>query len=261
MSKIPGFRSGKAWKKLIATIGYLIIALIVVGIFSDKDKPTTATSPVTSSVSTPSSTPEATPTTAPAPSTTPVATPTPTPTVTPSATPVPTPSPAPTPAPAPTPTAKTYKAGMYKIGSDMPAGEYVLVASGSMSYFEIDKDSEGKLESILANDTFHVRSIVTVANGQYIKLTGCIAYPFKDAPKVQLADGFLSDGMYKVGVDLPAGEYKVIPEGSMSYKEVSKDSSHTLNSIISNDILQGEGYSTIKNGQYLKLVGAKIKVQ
>lgn len=67
--------------------------------------------------------------------------------------------------------------------------------------------------------------------------------------------------MHKVGSDIPAGEYKIIPEGSMSYKEVSKDSTHSLHSIISNDILQGEGYATISNGQYLKLTGAKIKVQ
>lgn len=168
------------------------------------------------------------------------------------------------PAPAPTPvvpTVKTYKAGMYKIGSDMPAGEYVLIGSGPMSYFEVDKDSTGEMSSILANDTFGERSIITIADGQYLKLTGCIAYAFTDAPKVKLTDGFLSAGMYKVGVDLPAGEYKVIPDGSMSYKEVSKDSSHLMGSIISNDIIQGEGYSAIKNGQYLKLVGAKIKVK
>ena len=175
--------------------------------------------------------------------------------------PSPTPVVTPTPTPAPEPAAKTYKSGIYKIGSDMPAGEYVLIGSGSTSYFEVDKDSTGQMDSILANDTFGKRSIITVADGQYLKLTGCIAYSFSDAPKVKLVDGFLLDGMYKVGVDLPAGEYKVIPEGGTSYKEVSKDSSHSLNSIISNDILQGEGYATIKNGQYLKLVGAKIKVQ
>jgi len=159
------------------------------------------------------------------------------------------------------PSVKTYKAGMYKIGQDMPSGEYVLIGSGPMSYFEVARDSVGQLASIISNDTFGKRSIITVIDGQYLKLTGCIAYSFTDAPKVKLVDGFLLDGMYKVGVDLPGGEYKVIPEGNMSYKEVSKDSTHSLHSIISNDILQGEGYATIKDGQYLKLTGAKIKVQ
>lgn len=157
------------------------------------------------------------------------------------------------------PTVKTYKAGMYKIGSDMPAGEYVLVGSG-MSYFEIDKDSTGQMNSILANDNFSKRSIVSVQDGQYLKLTGCTAYAFNDAPKVQPKDGFMSEGMYKVGVDLPAGEYKVIPEG-MPYVEVSKDSSHTMNSIVSNDLPQGESYISIKDGQYIKLTGAKLQIK
>lgn len=44
MSKIPGFRSGKVWKKLIATVGYIFIALIAIGmIFGDNPKPTTPT--------------------------------------------------------------------------------------------------------------------------------------------------------------------------------------------------------------------------
>jgi hypothetical protein len=169
-----------------------------------------------------------------------------------------TPSPTSTPS---TPSVKTYKSGMHTVGSDIPAGEYVLIGSGPVSYFEVAKDSVGQLDSIISNDNFGKRSIITVTDGQYLKLTGCIAYPFNDAPKVKLADGFLLDGMYKVGVDLPAGEYKITPEGPVSYKEVSKDSLHILNSIISNDILQGEGYTTISNGQYLKLTGAKIKVQ
>lgn len=41
MRKILGFRSGKKWKKVIATVGYLFIALIVVGMFSDNDTKTT----------------------------------------------------------------------------------------------------------------------------------------------------------------------------------------------------------------------------
>lgn len=34
MSKIPGFRSGKQWKKNIAIIGYIFIALIIIGILN-----------------------------------------------------------------------------------------------------------------------------------------------------------------------------------------------------------------------------------
>ena len=48
MSKIPGFRSDKRWKKVIATIGYLFIALIIYSIAKGGNNGTSAptTSPV-----------------------------------------------------------------------------------------------------------------------------------------------------------------------------------------------------------------------
>ena len=157
----------------------------------------------------------------------------------------------------PKPDVKMYNSGMYKVGVDLPAGEYVLV--GNSAYFQIAKDSTGVLESIIANDNFNNRSIITVQDGQYVTLTRCTAYAFKDAPKVNPENGFLREGMYKVGVDLPAGEYKVIANG-MGYTEVSSNSKHDLNAIVSNDNFQGEKYITVKAGQYLKLTRAKVNV-
>ncbi|WP_019850340.1 hypothetical protein [Desulfitobacterium sp. PCE1] len=163
------------------------------------------------------------------------------------------------PTPPAEPAVKTYKDGMHKVGTDIPAGEYVLMSNSFMSYFEVANDSKGTLDSIIANDNFYTRSIVTVKDGQYLKLQGCKAYAFAGAPKVEIKDGFLPEGMYKVGVDIPAGEYKVIPEG-MGYVEVSSNSTHDLMSIVSNDNLTGESYITVQDGQYLKLSGAKLKL-
>lgn len=168
-------------------------------------------------------------------------------------------TPVPTATPEPTPAVKTYGDGQYKIGSDLDAGEYVLL-SDSSAYLEIASDSTGKLESIIANDNFVNRSVVSVSSGQYLKIDGCTMYAFADAPAVNITDGILPEGMYKVGVDLDAGEYKVVPDGS-GYVEVSSDSTHNLDSIISNDILSGEQYITVKDGQYLKLSGAHLKIK
>lgn len=154
---------------------------------------------------------------------------------------------------------KTYAAGMYKIGSDMPAGEYVLLGS-DMAYFQIAKDSTGLLNSVIANDIFVNRSIITVEDGQYLTMKNCKAVAFDEAPKVQLVDGCLPAGTYKIGVDLPAGEYKLIPAG-MGYVEVSTNSLHTLESIITNDMFESEQYITVKDGQYIKVSDAKIVVK
>lgn len=150
-----------------------------------------------------------------------------------------------------------FKSGMYKVGSDIPAGEYVLITSGD-AYFAITSDSSGSLESILANDNFTSRSIVSVSDGQYLELTACKAYPFAEAPAVDKSNGILESGMYKVGVDIPAGEYKVESINSMGYLEVSSDSRHTLNSIVTNDNFEGSKYITVKDGQYLKLSNVRV---
>ena len=48
MSKIPGFRSGKVWKKVVAVIGYLFILFIAFAIYAVVSTPTkTTTAPVT----------------------------------------------------------------------------------------------------------------------------------------------------------------------------------------------------------------------
>jgi hypothetical protein len=158
------------------------------------------------------------------------------------------------------PKVKTYKAGQYKVGQDIPAGEYVAIAKGE-AYIEVAKNSKGTLESILVNDIFINRSMITVSDGQYLKTQDCTLYASKDAPKVELKNGYLLSGMYKVGVDVPAGEYKVISDGDGSYIEVSKSSRHTLDDIVSNDLFQGNKYITISNGQYVKFFDSKIKVK
>ena len=158
------------------------------------------------------------------------------------------------------PAVKKYKSGQYKVGVDLPAGEYVAIAKGD-AYIEVASDSSGAMTSIVANDIFANRSIITVSNGQYLKIQNCELYAFNDAPKTQTTkDGFLLSGMYKVGVDLPAGEYKVISEGGDSYIETSRSSRHSLQDIISNDLFQGNKYVSVSNGQYVKFFRAKIQV-
>ena len=158
-----------------------------------------------------------------------------------------------------TPKVKTYKAGQYKVGVDLPAGEYVAIAK-SEAYIEVAKDSKGSLDSILVNDIFINRSIISVADGQYLKIQNATLYAFADAPAVTPKDGTLESGMYKVGQDINPGEYKVTSEGGDSYIEVSASSRHTMGDIVSNDIFQGDKYVTLQSGQYVKFYKAKIKI-
>lgn len=144
-----------------------------------------------------------------------------------------------------------YSSGMYKVGSDLPAGEYVLIGSG---YFSVNSDSSGTLSSIIANDNFVNNSIISVSDGQYLTVKNAVFYNISLNPDVSTS----GEGMFKVGVHIPAGEYKLIATSSSGYCEVSSSSSHNLSAIVSNDNFTGEKYISVKNGQYLKLRNCKI---
>lgn len=162
--------------------------------------------------------------------------------------------------PQPEPQDKFIKAGMYKVGTDLPAGEYLIYSEGT-AYFQVSKDSSGSLESIVANDNFSGTRYVTVLDGQYLETKGAKMLPAGDAAPQQPENGVYSDGMYKVGKDIAPGEYKVVSTGGMSYLEVSRDSTHNLNSIISNDNFDGEKYITVGANQYIKVNGCQLKTK
>ena len=149
-----------------------------------------------------------------------------------------------------------YDAGMYKVGTDIPAGEYILEPS-AMAYYQVTTDSTGALESIVSNDNFSGTRYITVSDGQYLTLTGCTAYPASYVSDGTIKNDNLSGGMYKVGVDIDAGEYKVTPDGN-GYYEVDSSSAGTLDAIVANENFSSDVYVTVSDGQYLKLSGATL---
>lgn len=147
-----------------------------------------------------------------------------------------------------------YSSGMYKIGTDMPAEEYLITSSSG--YYEVTSDSTGSFESIITNDNYTNRAYITVQEGQYFSFDGT-ATPVGEAAAYSSVDGTYPEGMYLVGKDIPAGEYKLSSSGS-GYYEVTSDSTGNFDSIVSNDNFEGDKYLTISDGQYLKLNRAQI---
>lgn len=151
----------------------------------------------------------------------------------------------------------SYSDGMYKVGDDLKAREYILVPSGQ-AYYEVSSDSSGNLDSIVSNDNFSGTRYITLKDGQYIKLQSCTAYPAKYVKKGKISNDDLSNGMYKVGVDIDAGEYQVEADGDNGYLEVDSNSNGSMDSIVTNENFSSTVYVSVEDGQYLKLSGAKI---
>ena len=210
----------------------------------------------------PTEEPTPTPTPTPAPTKTPKPTATPTPK--PTATPTPKPTKTPKPTATPTPEPSWYKSGMYKVGDDIPAGEYFLKSTSDWGmYFEICSDSSGSFDSIIANGNYNTFCYVTVKKGEYLTVERGKFIEAEDAPKNLVKNGVAGEGMYKVGRDIPAGEYKIECDSDYgAYYEVCSNSRHILDSIVSNDFFSsGSRYVTVKKGQYLIITGGHTKVK
>jgi hypothetical protein len=66
--------------------------------------------------------------------------------------------------------AKFLKAGMYKVGSELPSGEYIIEATGNQAYYEVSSNSSGEFDSIIVNDTFDKGAFayIILQDGDYI---------------------------------------------------------------------------------------------
>ena len=76
------------------------------------------------------------------------------------------------------------------------------------------------------------------------------------------SDQVYPDGTYKVGQDIPPGEYKFTQTDEFGgYIERSSDSSMEFDSIIANEATSEKGetaYVTIKKGEYIKVQGGEL---
>ena len=155
------------------------------------------------------------------------------------------------------------KSGTYKVGVDIEAGEYFIECTSYNCYVQLSSDSKGTLDSIIANDNISTHTYITVRDGEYLTVTGGKFAPSSKVSAVSpISDGVYGEGMYKVGKDIPAGEYKIVAT-NYCYIEVSSNSNHTLQSIITNDNIEvgTSTYITVKDGQYIKVSGGKIQVK
>lgn len=149
---------------------------------------------------------------------------------------------------------------VYKIGTDLPAGEYYIKATSYSMYVEIASDNSGDIESIVGNLNTQGGIYVTVHNGEYLKIVDGKLYELKNMPDVDKKNGYLTEGQYKVGTDIPAGVYTIEPINGWGYFELTSDSRHDLFNIITNDNFEETTTVTLSDGQYIELTNAKLKL-
>lgn len=146
--------------------------------------------------------------------------------------------------------------GMYKIGTDLPSGEYIIIGSG---YGELTQDSTGDVGSIITNDNYINSWYITAEDGEYLTFQDGKGYPVEECPTLNISSNTLPEGMYKVGKDFPSGEYKV-KAGDNGYMEITTKSRGSMDDLVDSDAFEGEIYITVSDDQYLILKGCTLSL-
>ena len=151
--------------------------------------------------------------------------------------------------------AVTYGPGVYKIGSDMPAGTYFLTITNPerIGYVSVSLDSNS--DDIIYNEVFDQNVIAEFKENEYVNLSHCSASLYTRKESVDLtATNFEAE----IGVHLPAGEYelKVSDSDGIGYYVIYSD--NRFSEIISNDVFENNCYVTVSDGQFFLVKDAYL---
>lgn len=148
--------------------------------------------------------------------------------------------------------ATVFREGQYKIGSEMPAGEYIFFATGEYSG-RIDETRDSNGSDRVDSEYFSYNLIYTVTDGNYISIEDAVAVPYNLVPALITNKG---DGMFKVGVHIPAGEYRLIPTEfgtSASFTVYNSSLLSSYDSRVDSEYFKSLTYITVRDGDYLKI--------
>ncbi len=149
-----------------------------------------------------------------------------------------------------------YPAGDYRVGRVIKPGEYVLLPTGSAAgFFRLTKDVAG--EQVVATGVFKSNSLLTVNQGEYLKLSGCQAISAAEFYPAHRLDTSVPGVMLKVGRDIGAGSYRIVAEADvLANYEIFEDSRH--GEPLENRLFREEVEVAVQDGQYLKLSACRL---
>lgn len=150
-----------------------------------------------------------------------------------------------------------FEADMYKIGTDMPAGVYKLFALEEYASYDLTGDARG--EENIAYNSIETFAYVEVEEGQFLEISDAFAVPVEDVDPVEAVDGKFGPGVYRIGVDIEPGEYKVTSIGDYASYDIATDAN--LNEYVDYGSIEKSNYVEVRDGEYLELVEAELTVE
>lgn len=141
---------------------------------------------------------------------------------------------------------KVFYDGMYKVGADINPGLYKIISSDT-AYVERSKDSTGNFDSINGNALIEKYGYFRItAEDAYVTVNDGKFFEFDIPSAVPKLLTEIKSGVYLVGIDIAPGEYKfTVDDSTYGYISRLSDVNEDIDSIISNDLYQTQGYIEI----------------
>lgn len=157
----------------------------------------------------------------------------------------------------------SYVTGIYKVGRDIPAGEYIARRNPSAPYaagLTFRKSTDYFSGESLDMRTVDAPTYITLVAGEYVEVAqGSLKPATNQSIAKENSDGSYSSGMYKVGVDIAPGKYMLTPLTSNAMYNIYKDSLYNSDSLLKSATgLKNTVEVKLEKGQYIEFTGAKI---
>lgn len=157
------------------------------------------------------------------------------------------------------PSVTKYGPATYKVGVDMPAGEYKIMPQGGSAYISICSDANCR--NIIRNHNSKGQMYMKVFDGQFVQIKHSYAIPISSATTFVPTQGEYPPGEYKVGIEISPGEYKLTANTNMQgYFSIEIDVDNGKRKIIANNCFDNSAYVSIENGQILFLDKCILRV-
>ena len=153
-----------------------------------------------------------------------------------------------------------YDSGTYCVGTDLPAGDYMLLEYEDAVFASIIVRTEAAEDSgLLAHHLVNGQSVIHLEAGTWVTFSEARAYPLKKAPRA--GEGPWGEGGYLVGEMLPAGEYLLTPTdlAPLSSYSVYDGILGTNAQLTRFEVLRGETTIELHEGEYIELSGCGLK--
>lgn len=155
--------------------------------------------------------------------------------------------------------------GTYRVGFDLPAGNYQIAPTKENAYFAVYPNAESLKRKVAFNSYSPVAQDVYVSEGQYLEVTGGEIKEAPDFGEGEQGIDWHITGMYQVGKDIQPGEYyyEAFPQEEDSGMRFSsyiilKEPALRQEAMISGNNLDPFGFLTVKEGDYLLIQHGKI---